>query len=167
MTGCAELQLVARFDLRRPFRGMNAVAAHAADVALIVLTASPERVKRTLRIQRPRRRAVVTRGADLARLLWLQLRGIDDERRVAARLRVLLAWPMAALTSMRRRRCPGIGRERVQRALVVVILMARQTGILAGVVVRSRRRRRAVCLNLRGTAVQTRRQRRRDREHKR
>src|SRR5262249_48708193 len=61
VAGAAQRHLVLDFQLRRPLRVVDAVTAHAADVALVVLTAVPERV----------RVAVVAGDADLAGLLRL------------------------------------------------------------------------------------------------
>src|SRR5688500_3336516 len=45
VTAAAQRLLVLRLDLRRAFRGMHTVAADAADVALVMLAAGPERMR--------------------------------------------------------------------------------------------------------------------------
>src|SRR5262249_15806316 len=88
MAGAPQLPLVLSLDLRRPSRRVDAVTRRAAQGALIVLAAVPERM----------RGAVVTRGARRAHFRRPRRSEIPDERGVAA-VGVRLAGPVTALAA--------------------------------------------------------------------
>src|SRR5678815_4403422 len=133
-------------------RIVDAVAGDAADIALIVLAAGPQRV----------RSPVVTRHAVRARLLRPHGPEIDNQRGVATAVDVCLSRPMAAFASH-----VGSGRSLVRfqtvsgprvllvvtgdaRAFADVLIGRRWGGSLAGARrLRSMHRNRLQCLRVR------------------
>src|SRR3954471_21787648 len=112
-------------QLLLPLGGVHAVAGHAREVAGVVLAAGPVVVTG----------AVVARQADVAGLARGQRLGVRNLGLVPSTVDVRLARAMTALTAFTRRRCARVRRARMRTAVValLLVLVARQTGVLADV----------------------------------
>src|SRR6266508_2390114 len=112
VAGRAQLRLGRRFELLLALGGVDAVARHAPDVALVVLAAREQRVGS------PR----VARQADLARPLWHQILRIDDlvlvDATPGAAAHMTLSWTMAGLAALPRRWTPFAMGAAVRRGFV-------------------------------------------------
>jgi len=110
------------FELRRPLGSVDAVAGRTADVPLIVLTAVPQRMRRT----------VVARRAGAAHLGWRRALEVSDQRWITA-FGMLLTGTVTAFAALRGGRRTRLERIGVSRPFVGLVRMTREARRLADV----------------------------------